>query len=206
MLNSRGALSLSPAFFLCRIHHRVPGLLDYPSSDGRLRAPCPVPVTTVHSPSLSPPFFPRFSLPRLPMHSALPSGLFCVYPLSSGTRLAPAFPVCFGSTSPVARLRRLPWIFQKKRRSGGKVAPSGETVGGGSPGAWGSEVEGSTNARTGTSGTGGGPSHWARVAGAEGRNTEVAPRQDSLPPACHQALPLLVALLFLLISGSPRLP
>ena len=53
------------------------------------------------------------------------------------------------------------------------MALSGESAGGRSPWAGGSEGEGSANARTGTSRTGGGPGHWARAAGPEGRNTEV---------------------------------
>ena len=59
MLISGGTLPLSSAFFLCRIHHRVPGLLDGPLSDGRLRSLRSAPDTPVHSPSLSPPFLPR---------------------------------------------------------------------------------------------------------------------------------------------------
>ena len=63
------------------------------------RAPCSVPDTPAHLPSVLPPFFPRCSLPRLPMHSAFPCGLFRVWPISNETTPEPAFPECFGPTS-----------------------------------------------------------------------------------------------------------
>ena len=63
---------------------------------------------------------------------------------------------------------------ENKRRGRGKQGLSGETAGGGSPRAWRSEGEGSLTTRTGASGMEGGPSHQARAARTEGKNTGVA--------------------------------
>ena len=173
--------------------------------------PPPTPLFTRNL--FRPPFFPQRSLPRLPMLSALPCGLFLSYPLSSGTRPAPAFLAYLGSTSPGARFGHLPRMLQ----SGGPPpcfcllarppSPRGSdhhpgrifqskhwvTLRPRSP--WPLATRHQL------------PPHWAPpYLCFSSPSLLISYLPDSLPPACHQALPLLVVPLFLLISRATRLP